>query len=85
MTRNDAFMQMLADILDVEVQRPKNPEATAWGAAALAGLGAGLFASLDEVAAAWAADKSFAPKMDEDARAAARAGWRRAVERVLGG
>jgi glycerol kinase len=85
MTGNDLFMRLLADLLDVEVTRPRNPEATAWGAAALAGLGVGLFASLDEIAATWTADASVTPAMPKAARAAARQGWRAAVARVLSG
>jgi glycerol kinase len=85
MTRNDAFMQTLADILDVEVLRPRNAEATAWGAAALAGLGIGIFSSLDEVGATWTADRTFTPAMPKAARVEAREGWRDAVARVLSG
>jgi glycerol kinase len=82
MTANVLFMQGLADILDVSVLRPRSAEATAWGVACLAGLGAGLFGSLDEIAADWSAERTFRPGMAADARAAARKGWREAVARV---
>jgi len=58
-------------------------ETTALGAALLAGVGAGLYRSLeDAVAAAWRADRIFTPSMAADRRRALRAGWRAAVERV---
>jgi Glycerol kinase len=50
---NDMLMQFQADILNVPVLRPKLLESTAWGAAAMAGLKAGVFSNLDEIAASW--------------------------------
>jgi glycerol kinase len=83
MAVNDALMQRLADLCAVDTVRPVNAEATAWGAAFLAGLGAGLFSSLDEAAALWRADRAFVPALDEAARARQLAGWRTAVQRAL--
>ena len=45
MVQNDWFLQFLADILEVPVERPVNAESTVLGAAYLAGLGAGVFES----------------------------------------
>jgi len=45
---NDWFLQFMADVLGVEVVRPKNTETTALGAAILAAVGVGEFASLEE-------------------------------------
>ena len=50
----------------------------------LAGVGAGLFGSLEEAAAMRGAVERFAPAMDEATRRAARLGaWRGAVAAVL--
>lgn len=83
MAANGWLAQDLADLLGVEVERPTFVETTALGAAMLAGVGAGLFTSLEEAAAMRGRVDRFAPTMDEAARAARLAGWRRAVESVL--
>ncbi|MDO9490417.1 MAG: FGGY-family carbohydrate kinase, partial [Sphingomonadaceae bacterium] len=72
-----------ADMLGIKVERPQVIETTAMGAAMLAGVGAGLFASLQEAQSMWRTDRTFEPSLAEDVRAARRAGWHRAVERVL--
>ncbi len=82
MAANDRFLQRLSDICDIEVVRPANIETTAWGAALLAGLGAGIFGSLEESASAWRAERIFTPQMDPATRERLRAGWREAVARV---
>ncbi len=45
MAQNNLLMQRLADVLGMAIQRPANPESTAFGAACLAGLGCGLYRS----------------------------------------
>jgi glycerol kinase len=82
MTRNDWVMQFLADILDLPVERPVVTETTALGAAYLAGLQAGLFASTDDIARRWQRDRLFEPQMKADQREALYAGWTAAVARV---
>jgi glycerol kinase len=84
MTENRLLLQLLADVLDVEVIRPQVTETTAFGAAALAGLGVGLYGSLEEIGALWKPDARFTPAMEAASRDKALAGWRRAVERVRG-
>jgi glycerol kinase len=79
---NDLLMQMQADILDVPVVRPRNLETTSLGAALLAGLGLGQWATLEEIRGVWKAERTFKPKMMPEARAEAMARWRRAVERA---
>ncbi len=81
---NDVLMQMQADILGVTVQRPAITETTALGAAYLAGLATGVWASTDEVEGQWRLDKEFTPQMSVDQREALYAGWHRAVERARG-
>ena len=83
MVANDWAMQFLADVLGVPVERPEVVETTALGAASLAGLQTGFFASLDEVAATWKRDRRWVPSMSEDRREQLYAGWRQAVDRVL--
>ena len=83
MAANDWLAQDLADMLDLEVERPAFVETTALGAAMLAGIGAGLFGSLDEAAAMRGEVRRFMPAMGAEARAARLAGWRQAVDWVL--
>ncbi|TRO97050.1 glycerol kinase GlpK [Glycocaulis profundi] len=83
MAANTAFARRMADLCGVAVTRPVNTETTAWGAAFLAGLGAGLFSGLEDAARLWAAADRFEPQMDEAARARLEAGWAEAVRRTL--
>ncbi len=78
-SKNDLLMQMQADFLGVPVVRPKVLEATALGAAYLAGLAVGFWASTEELAALWQIDKTFEPKISADARAVKLARWHKAV------
>jgi glycerol kinase len=57
-------------------------ETTALGAAYLAGLGAHVWRSLDDVERRWTLERRFEPRLDEATRAARYDGWRRAVERA---
>jgi glycerol kinase len=82
MTRNDWFLQFMADILGVEVVRPKNVETTVLGAAILAAVGSGEFGSLEDVASFWKLDRKFEPQMRHEERASRLAEWREAVGRV---
>jgi glycerol kinase len=78
---NGLLMQMQADQLQAPVERPEVGETTALGAAFLAGLGTGVWSSLDEVAATWRLDRRFEPgARDEDGYAR----WLRAVQRSGG-
>jgi len=81
--RNDFLMQFQADVLGVEVERPKVLEVTALGAAALAGLAVGFWKSSDELARTTVAERVFAPRLPASERDALYAGWKRAVERSL--
>ncbi|MBI1339565.1 glycerol kinase GlpK [bacterium] len=81
MARNDWMLGFLADIVRAPVLRPTNTETTVLGAAMLAGVGAGVFASLDEAAGAWTLDRRFEPAA-QDRSAGLMADWRRSVQRV---
>jgi glycerol kinase len=78
---NNLLMQFQADILGVPVVRPLVTETTALGAAYLAGLATGFWASPDDLAAKRQGDVRFEPAMDPKLRASRRAEWQRAVER----
>ena len=80
----DLLLQLQADQLQVPVARPVIQETTAVGAAYLAGLAEGVWASLEEVGAQWALDRSFSPAAAPGAADRAYAEWRRAVERSRG-
>ena len=83
MVANDWLMQRLADLLGLPVERPRHIETTVRGAAALAGLAAGIYPSLDAIAQQWALDRSFEPALASDERDALYAGWQDAVRRTL--
>ena len=84
MVANDWMAQDLADMLDLTVERPRFAETTALGAAMLAGVGGGMFASLEAAAEMRGAVERFEPRLDKDVRQARLAGWKRAVETVVG-
>ncbi|OGT63020.1 MAG: glycerol kinase [Gammaproteobacteria bacterium RIFCSPHIGHO2_12_FULL_45_12] len=83
MAVNDWLLQFLADMLDIEVQRPVCIETSALGAAYLAGLQTGIYQSLEEIAQLWKVEKSFIPNMKNTIRADYYAGWKNAVHKVL--
>jgi glycerol kinase len=80
---NDLLCQLQADQLGVAVQRPQVLETTALGAAFLAGLGAGVWSSREELAATWRLDQRFDPT-DGARDDGTHARWLRAVERSRG-
>jgi glycerol kinase len=81
MAMNALFMQRLADVLQVPIQRPKIAESTAFGAACLAGLGCGLYGSLQDIARLAKPDARCEPQPYAE-RDAEIAGWRSALARV---
>lgn len=78
---NSFMMQFQSDILQTPVVRPVVLETTALGAALLAGIGVGLFASKEDAASMVRPDLVFHPEMAQERREAALHGWHRAVER----
>ncbi|MCY1344967.1 Glycerol kinase [compost metagenome] len=85
MVENNWVMQFLADILGVPVERPEVTETTALGVAYLAGLQAGLYADLEQIASHWHRQRRFVPRMAEAHRQKLYAGWLDAVTRVRSG
>ncbi len=83
MVANDWMAQDLADMLAIEVERPAFIETTALGAAMLAALGAGLYASLEDAAVMRGGVMRFTPALPNEARQARLSGWADALSRVL--
>ena len=85
MVKNNWMCAFLADLLDIVVERPVQTETTALGAAYLAGLQSGMFASLEDIAARWKAERDFEPSMQEAERKLLLADWHEAVIKVKTG
>ena len=83
MVANNWFLQFLADLLGVPVERPRVTETTALGAAYLAGVQFGVFASLAEIQNQWQCDALFTPSISSAQRSDLLRGWKKAVSRVL--
>lgn len=81
---NNFLMQFQADINDAPVHRPACVETTAMGAAYLAGLAVGYWASKEDVIKNWQISKIFDPAMDPDHREEICAGWAKAVKCSFG-
>ena len=74
---NDTMMQIQADLIGAKVVRAKNLESTGFGAGLLAGLGSGIWGSMDELRQLNPARQEFAPQVD---RGASYERWLEAVE-----
>src|SRR6266571_853655 len=81
---DDLLMQFQADLLGVPVVRPRVLETTALGAAYLAGLATGVWASREEIAKQWKVAKRFEPKMKREEGERRMGEWKRALERAGG-
>lgn len=81
---NDFLMQTQADIVNLPVTRPQCVETTAMGAAYLAGLAVGYWASKDEVIKNWISDRTFKPVIKEEDREERIRGWQKAVKYAYG-
>ncbi|KMQ74796.1 glycerol kinase GlpK [Marinobacter subterrani] len=82
MVANNWVLQFLADILGARVDRPSLVETTALGAAYLAGLEAGVYGSLEELAGLWRCDRNFEPVMTKEHRDQLYEGWITAVQKL---
>jgi len=83
MVVNETLMQFQADILGVDVVRPKVAETTALGAAYAAGLAVGYWSGTDEIRANWGEDKRWSPQMPEAERERLFRNWKKAVTKTL--
>ena len=78
---NDLLMQIQADLGGLQVERPADLDATARGAAMLAGLAGGLWPRADALPRT--TTENFRPRMERSRRVEELARWRAAVQRVL--
>ena len=81
---NNYLMQTQADIINAPVQRPRCAETTAMGAAYLAGLAVGYWASKEDVVKNWAIDRTFAPNIGAEEREKRIRGWNKALKCAYG-
>ena len=79
-SHNRLLMQFQSDLSGIPVHRPATAEATAWGAAALAGLAIGFFQSPEQTLVSEEGSITYTPHMENARRVALLDGWHRAVE-----
>ena len=80
---NQFLMQFQSDISNIDVFRPETMEATAAGAAFLAGLAVGFFKDRDEIKCKLEKVTKFCPGMEADEREKLLSGWKRAVRACI--
>jgi len=79
---DDTLMQIQADVLGVDVVRPRITETTALGAAYCAGLQVGYWRDADELSKQWQEQRRFHSSIDTKKRAEMLAGWLDAVRKT---
>ena len=79
---NNLLMQFQADILQTRIERPKNVESTALGAAYLAGITIGLWQQKDIINNK-TIEHIFVPTMENKQREKLLKGWKKAVKRSM--
>lgn len=77
---SNIMMQFQSDLLKIPVERPSMIETSAWGAASLAGLAAGVWADLSELENIRVLDRTFLPKKDRQKEFPK---WKEAVQRAM--
>ncbi len=82
-SRNNLLMQYQADLLGINVVRPRVTETTALGAAYLAGLAVGFWKNIDEIKSQWQEERTFVPTTDTESIEKAKELWADAVRRTL--
>lgn len=80
---NNLLCQMQADILGIDVVRPRVTEITSLGVAYLAGLATGYWKDSHQIKRCWSADRIFRPRMAKNIASKLYEGWKEAVERTL--
>ncbi len=83
MVVNETLMQFQADILGVDVVRPKVAETTALGAAYAAGLAVGYWKDEQDIHSNWGEGKRWSPQMPEEERERLYRNWKKAVTKTL--
>jgi glycerol kinase len=83
MVANELLMQFQADLLGVDVVRPKVAETTALGAAYAAGLAVGYWATQNDLRQNWQEDKRWSPQADAKTIDKEYTSWKKAVTRTF--
>lgn len=78
--KNNFLMQFQSDMLGATVERPKNNESTALGAAYLAGLAVGYWKDMKDISDQWSQGSKFEASLDDNKRSDLYIGWRKAIE-----
>lgn len=81
-SQNNLLMQFQANLLGIPVVRPTLIETTALGAAYLAGLGAGIYQSTDELQELWQVDRIFEPQICTQTAQEHMQRWQQAVKQT---
>ena len=81
-TNSSFLMQFQSDILNTTIEKPDMIEVTAYGAAMLAALGAGLFSGIKEISLLNVKSGSFTPAMEKDKIDKLYNGWLDAVKKI---
>ncbi|KAK4288770.1 hypothetical protein Pmani_038223 [Petrolisthes manimaculis] len=80
--QNDFLLQTIATLIGRPVERPRSTDVTALGTAFLAGMGAGVWESRDELLPLYTVDRVFEPDMDHQPQLLRQMKeWERALER----
>lgn len=80
---NNLLMQIQSDLLGRKLRRPVLRETTSLGAVFVAGLGAGIWSSLEDLKKTWKLDREFHPEAPPIYRKQTLALWEKAVQRTL--
>ncbi|MCZ2355789.1 MAG: glycerol kinase GlpK [Bacteroidia bacterium] len=81
-SENNLLMQFQADISGIEVNRPKNKETTAWGAALIAAFGNNLLTDINILKKLRQEDRLFIPNISSEIRNYQISRWQNAVSRA---
>lgn len=81
-SKNNFLMQYQSDLLNTKLVRPKTVHTTSMGAIFIAGLGFGLWHSLEDIQRGWKQDKLFRPKISNEDRIKVITSWQNAVKAV---
>ena len=82
-TNNNLCMQLQADIMGIDIVKPKITETTALGAAFAAGLATGVWENIDEIKSIWKIEKTWHSESSSDWRSSGYQMWRKAITRTL--
>jgi glycerol kinase len=82
LSNSDIACQIQADRLGIPIVRPSEKETTARGAALLAGLGLGIWKSIDDLPPLPSGSTLFEPRLSADQRDRDYARWQQAVRHV---